>query len=260
MILSLLILAINPPLTDFTNVRLIEEDVPAAGAEVAGSDDKPKPKKRLIRKHKHKVLSAKPVPSMDPSGGPRPYITLTQSEGPVAHVDTPAPPPPPLVTVVRSPEPAVPEVEPRGSSEAAGLDGEVHLRCETRTLVDHKGGTRGVFHLSLIRSELNPDAFADLIVMSIDAAHQSVMRDTDCFSVRCSVNVTPTFYELSTAYKRRDQMKISLNRQTGAYFAHEVRAEVPFDHVQVLSGISTNTIVLDEAGFCTPETPQRPRF
>ena len=51
-----------------------------------------------------------------------------------------------------------------------------------------------------------------------------------------------------------------VNRQTGAYFAHEVRAEVPFDHVQVLSGISTNTIVLDEAGFCTPETPQRPRF
>ena len=99
MILGLMILALNPPQIDAARTRLIEEDVPAAGSEVAAPDDKPKPKKRVIRKRKRTVLAAKPISPMDLSGGPKPYITLTQSQGPVVPVETPPAPPSPLTEI-----------------------------------------------------------------------------------------------------------------------------------------------------------------
>lgn len=219
------------------------------------------PKTAAKPKHRHKPrprpakTEAMVASSAPPAQGPRPYLSQSPSSGPAA--------PPPATIVMPLPPPGKPAPAyspPPLSDTGQSQVHEIHLKCDTRTRVNNHAYTQGTLHLSLIPSEVDPESYADLLVMRIDDGHQSVIRDTTCLSARCSLNVTPGFYELSTQYKHRDQLKLTLDRQTGAFYGHEVRIRLLNENLPGLDAITTATLSLDETGYCTLETPQPARF
>lgn len=156
------------------------------GEDPLAEDDAPKPKPKIKRKPRPK--KPKPAPNSDtlPSealpSGPQPYLAASAHPAPIA---------PPLQALPTKAEPLLPKHEaiapqtepvplvsvPYSPPPPEPMAKEINLRCETLTTVQKRSYSRGLFHLSLIPSEVHPDEFADLRVMSIDQKHQSIIRD-----------------------------------------------------------------------------------
>ena len=187
----------------------------------------------------HATASSAPAVS-----DPKPVIVATKPEPvetPQSHSANPAP------YHVTTQDLSTPTV-------AIAKTSEINLRCETIAR-QGKSSTRGVFFISLMPSLVNPDSQADFRIMSIDANHNSIVRDTTCFAYRCAAMVSPTYYDLSVQNKDRDLLKLTLNRTNGAFYGHEIRTKA------IVAGFGKGDVKqIDESGFCSPIQAQATLF
>jgi hypothetical protein len=126
---------------------------------------------------------------------------------------------------------------------------EIILRCSTtadKSLGKVRSQTQGRFTLSLIPSEVSPEDYADAQIMSLDPDHDTTLKQTTCFTYRCSVKLTPGFYEIYSQFRKKDALKITLNRQTGAFYGHQYASP------KLLQGFNTAPLIIEERGTCTP--------
>jgi hypothetical protein len=237
--------------------------------------DKPKPKRRPAR-------PKAPAAKLTTPTAPLPYLATTPAAQatPDAHAPALAPPPtvspaatalppvsgaaiapsappPPPVASQRLPDPVPPPeriyVYPLVDPSTAK---EISLRCDTLVFAPDGTSTRGIVRLSLIPSRVNPDEYADIHVMAVDIGHASLIRNTICEAYRCSVAVTPTFYALTVVDKRKSEIKITLNRQTGAFYGYERQADTAAGGLITLKKGN----VVNETGWCVPEAPGKALF
>ena len=259
-----LILALSLSSTPIqTSLLALEVGETGTGADPTIKTDAPKPKPKPKKKPKPKPDPASVAPT-----GPVPYESLKAAGAPPA-VTTGAQPakdmsaakpdtasPQPSMAHPLSPEP-VPSV-PKDTSAPAPMaqpmprqmprpaekpfEREINLRCET--VVNFGGGhaTRGIFYISLMPSEMTPDEHADFRIMSIDPKHESLVRDTDCFSYQCPTIVSPVYYDLARPNGRNYDLRITINRQTGAYSARRRKATLVIPHIEASA---------DEQGWCS---------
>jgi len=228
----------------------------ASGAAPTLIQPEPTPSVMLLAEGETAPETAHKKPRQTKPKSPRPAIAPDVAPGPKGPIGPVASPLPPVEPAPPPPPPKLPE----SPAQSASPGREVSLRCETLAVLGPKASSRGVFTLSLIPSEANPDEFADVRVMSIDQKHRSIVRDTGCMAFRCSVTVTPGFYELSSQDRNKSQLKLSLNRQTGAFYGYEKQTGSLMAGAPGLKDIGTGSTEISETGWCVPETRGRVLF
>ncbi len=226
----------------------------ASGA--VGEERAPKPKPKPRPKAKPKPKAVAPAPKLPE--GPIPYAQLQAAPAakteahpapvamPVAavtHVLPPPPPPPPVIAVAPVPERADPP-------EALPLSPSVthDLRCETQVVGPKGLISKGQFYLEVALSDVFPEDTARFKMVMADPRHQSLLKDTACETLDCRVTISANYYDLYNARtKRGAQLRVTLDRHTGAYLARRTDGKLP---------LGGSTVIKEgpgayEEGYCT---------
>lgn len=227
----------------------------ASGA--VGEEGTPKPKPKPRPKPKPKPKTVAPAPKLPEA--PIPYAQLQNAPAaktethpapvampvaPVTHaVPPPPPPPPPVITVAPAPEPTEPP-------EALPLSPSVthDLRCETQVVGPKGLISRGQFYLEVALSDVFPENTARFKMVMADPRHQSLLKDTACETLACRVTISANYYDLYNARtKRGAQLRVTLDRHTGAYLARRTDGKLP---------LGGSTLIREgpgeyEEGYCT---------
>lgn len=211
----------------------------------------PKPKPRPKPKPKPKTV----VPALKLPEGPIPYTQLQNTSAaktdaktapvamPVAPMTHAVPPPPPTIAVAPAPE-------PKGQPEALPLSPSVthDLRCETQVVGPKGLISRGQFYLEVALSDVFPENTARFKMVMADPRHQSLLKDTACETLDCRVTISANYYDLYNARtKRGAQLRVTLDRYTGAYLARRTDGKLP---------LGGSTLIKEgpgeyEEGYCT---------
>lgn len=218
-----------------------------------GEESAPKPKPKPRPKAKPKPKAVAPAPRL--VEGPIPYTQLQNA--PVAKTDahtSPAVvahmapsvslPPPPVIAAVP------PIVTPTAPSEALPLSPSVthDLKCETQVVGPKGLISKGQFYLEVELSDVFPEDTARFKMVMADPRHQSLLKDTACETLDCRVTISANYYDLYNARtKRGAQLRVTLDRHTGAYLARRTDGKLP---------LGGSTLIKEgpgeyEEGYCT---------
>lgn len=248
---SLLALSAAVTLAPLT-VHAEEEDGVTPVATPAKARPKPKPKPKP--KPPVLTLPAAPVPYTQlKAAGPAPLKAPTpvlQTPAAVVVKDTPpAPVLQPLRPVVAD-IPPPPPAPPVYVAPTHDLRRTHDLKCETQT-VDAKGAvSKGTFYLEITLSDVFPDEAARFKVMFADPRHPSLMKDTLCETIACTVKISPNFYDLyNQRTKRGASLRVTLDRQSGAFLAQKTEARPRLGVI----GMKADPVDYEQ-GYCRPQS------
>lgn len=233
------------------------------GEETTSDAPKPKPKPRPKPKPKPKIVAPAPklpdapIPYTQLQAAPAAPPTITKVEAhpvtPIA-VPTPAhvPPPPPVIIaqprppVAHAPEPIAPADTP---APLPLLPSVTHdMKCETQVVGPKGLISKGQFYLEVGLSDVFPDDTARFKMVMADPRHESLLKDTACETIECRVTISPNYYDLYNARtKRGAQLRVTLDRHTGAYLARRTDGKLP---------LGGSTLIKEgpgeyEEGYCT---------
>ncbi|WP_343685164.1 hypothetical protein [Asticcacaulis sp.] len=225
----------------------------ASGPVGEESAVRPKPRPRPKAKPKPKAVA--PAPRLPE--GPIPYVQLQNtpvvrtdahtSPAGVAHVTASVPQPPPSPPVIADVSRLV---TPPAPSEALPLSPSVthDLKCDTQVVGPKGLISKGQFHLEVELSDVFPEDTARFKMVMADPRHQSLLKDTACETLDCRVTISANYYDLYNARtKRGAQLRVTLDRHTGAYLARRTDGKLP---------LGGSTLIKEgpgeyEEGYCT---------
>ncbi|MFT4091147.1 MAG: hypothetical protein QM645_10475 [Asticcacaulis sp.] len=159
---------------------------------------------------------------------------------------------PVIAAPVREPVPEfapefAPEFVPPPPPPPAFVSGEVlNLKCETQVVAGNRLVSQGAFYLEITPSDVFADS-ARYKVMFADPQHESLIKETLCETVSCTIRISSNFYELfNQRTKKGKSLKATLDRRNGAYLAQDRDKEV-----------DAGTY---EQGYCLPQGESRKLF
>ncbi|UDF03809.1 hypothetical protein [Asticcacaulis sp. AND118] len=225
------------------------------GEETTTDAPKPEPRPRPKPKPKPKVVAPAPklpdapIPYTQLQATPAPHPTIARVEAhpvtPIA-VPTPAhvPPPPPAIIAQTAPIAPVDTSAPLSLLPSVTHD----MKCETQVVGPKGLISKGQFYLEVGLSAVFPDDTARFKMVMADPRHESLLKDTACETIECRVTISPNYYDLYNARtKRGAQLRVTLDRYTGAYLARRTDGKLPLGGSAVIKEGPGEY----EEGYCT---------
>ncbi|MFT3998055.1 MAG: hypothetical protein QM667_11680 [Asticcacaulis sp.] len=202
-------------------------DAPIPYAQLSGTPDAHKTETQKTTGHSAKTPDTSHAPTV--AATPLPPVMAT----PTAPAYAPPPPPPPPMT---------PEIIPAATHD---------LKCETQVVGPKGLISKGSFYLEVELSAVFPDDTARFRMTMAQPRHQSLLKDTACETVDCRATISPNYFDLyNSRTKRGAQLRVTLDRHTGAYLARQTDGKLPLGASTVLK----EGPGLYEEGYCTPQT------
>lgn len=188
------------------------------GSPDSGETHAPKPKKSKKKAPKKAATSVAKTPD-----APMPYTSSTTA--PIDQHDLPPPVPHAVAPTVMElpsremetppPPPPPPPAEPERMASPPQQSSTLILECDSKVYDGGRLISTGRYNIELERIS-SPEQFSvSYRVFGLDPAHQSLWRETACWQIICTAQVSQGAYYMAAERDKKRTFSLSLDRATG---------------------------------------------